>query len=86
MSGNLRSQVRDRHLSLEAVSPGVLDPAGGTMGAEPRHRWNQCERHSAVAQKILGSLNGLHGILDCEGAELGKSCFQLVTIVGGEVS
>ena len=56
------------------------------MGAEPRHRWNQCERHSAVAQKILGSLNGLHGILDCEGAELGKGCFQLVTIVGGEGS
>ena len=63
-----------------------LDPTGSTVGAEPRHRWNQRERHSAVAQKSLGSLNGLHGILDCEGAELGKGCFQLVTIVGGEVS
>ena len=36
------------------------------MGAEPRHRWNQCERHPAVPQKSLGLLNGLHRIFDCE--------------------
>ena len=43
-----------------------LDPAGGTVGAEPRHRWNQCERHPAVRRRAWGLLNGLHRILDCE--------------------
>lgn len=73
---------------VELDRGGVLGSAGGTtkLIAEPRHRWNQCERHPAVRRRSLEpSGPALHRDLQAVSmVDSGKAA--VAAIVDGEVS